>query len=357
MCLKKKSEKKLFALLDKNDILIFRFLTVFLKKKIYTMGNSLLDFIILEDLNSLVNEFNLTENVSLSFLDKTMDAYLNSYSDSKFIFFIEIKDLRRFFDSNKTLAYNTLIPNKCFLCFDIINPKRNLFYGVYKEDKWKLYGEQIFRLKIEEKYISDERISFKEIGITDIEDRFGAKNLIKAVDKLPENGFTSVYRLFKTIEKITNDFSKGVIADEIITFTLMLNDIKFCSTEEKTKDFHERASIFRKYGTKLRANSAKSIEKIREQYSLILQNPDNYVVGQSYRLLPKDDLPRLSKLLQNPFGLVLLFYVDRIFLKISNAGELMNLIVIDFVFYRQKMLSLMDLRSSILQEISNFIDS
>jgi hypothetical protein len=250
------------------------------------------------------------------------------------------------------------------MCFDLVNPNKNVFYGVYNgyaDDPNKL-----FHLRFLTNEVKDTSISYKknyaayyypQLTIKEIEKFFEVEDLIYSIDKFHDVEFTTIYGLYKNLNRITHNFDMSISADEIITFTLILNDIKYCSTDEKTKDFDKRASVFNDYATKLRVSSSKELEEIRNQYFLLLQNPNNFIVGQSFRLMPKNDSSIINKLLGNPFGLALLFYIDRIFLKISKADDLMSLIIFDFMLFFPKMSSLIDLRSDILQEITNFINS
>jgi hypothetical protein len=348
--------------LDKDFTEISWFLTDFLVNKFHTLKNSFIDSIKSNELHDLVSEYNLINNRFLAISDKSIESFLNYYSNNKYIFSIEVKKPEEFFKvSNINKSYFPLI---CFMCFDLVNPNKNVFYGVYNgyaDDPNKL-----FHLRFLTNEVKDTSISYKknyaayyypQLTIKEIEKFFEVEDLIYSIDKFHDVEFTTIYGLYKNLNRITHNFDMSISADEIITFTLILNDIKYCSTDEKTKDFDKRASVFNDYATKLRVSSSKELEEIRNQYFLLLQNPNNFIVGQSFRLMPKNDSSIINKLLGNPFGLALLFYIDRIFLKISKADDLMSLIIFDFMLFFPKMSSLIDLRSDILQEITNFINS
>lgn len=178
------------SFLDKNFVQILKFLEEFLLNKFYNLGNSFIDILKSEELTALVNEFNLINGSHLNFSNKKITVNLNSYLNNKFIFFIEINYPQEFFNVNGFTE--RIFPFKCFACFDLVNPTKNVFFRVYKYKKVSAeLTEEFFYLETGKKIVLDDTGSyyrrpnyFSQITIQDIEDLFGAKNLNYSIDKI-----------------------------------------------------------------------------------------------------------------------------------------------------------------------------
>lgn len=130
-------------------------------------------------------------------------------------------------------------------------------------------------------------------------------------------------KFYLQVQEIVKEFNPLVNNIEVLTFSLIINDMKISNKPEIMYDFEYRNSIFNNifmhyFNNENQLEQAKFIHAV---YDSIISEPDKYLLGQAYAMFPVEDVKIISQLKSVPAGVMLLFFIDRIYYGIKLPSD------------------------------------
>lgn len=337
---------------------IYDFQQDFLPSVFFHKTDQILNDILANEFHKYVDAFKEMGRVLL--LDKeNLDIEIRKYNENQYIARISIRDLMKVIHRE----WKTPLCDTIYLYFNTQNPKLNMYYTVEnsqvsKDTNYMLCAKNTegIRLLLGSSSVDGDNF-MQDIGFIEIEKRLNVtpqkdrtdSNEVK--DDLLRNEFGSFY---DKVIKNAIIFDSNLDKIECISFALLINDIKI-STHIQFLSFTEREEIFEKRYKEVANRELDKCKSIRDSYSTILSSPNDYVIGQSFNMMPAQDIEIVQSLLRSPYGICLLHFIDRLNYGFTKPEDTKNIVIGDFLSNISKAQKLLILRGELWSEILEFI--
>ena len=337
---------------------VYDFQQEFLPSIFFHKTDQFLNDVLVNDFFKYIDLFNV--NGKLLLLDKeNLDIEIRNYNDNQYILRISIIDLQ----SVTPIKWKAPLCDTIYLYFNKQNPKENLYFTVENSS-----GSEEYKYMLCAKNTEGRRLLFgsksidgnnfiEDVKFLEIEKRLKVIPDETLTNKnLFENELTSneIISFYNKVTNIVNSFDSNFDEPECISFALLINDIKV-STHNQSLSFTEREDIFVKWSEELSKGNINKCKLIRDSYSTILNSPNDYVIGQSFNMMPIQDIEIVNKLLQSPYGISLLHFIDRINYGFNDPEDTKNIVIGDYLSNASKTPKLLILRGELWSEIVEFV--
>ena len=337
---------------------IYDFQQEFLPSVFFHKTDQFLNDVLVNDFLKYIDLFN--DKGKLLLLDKeNLDIEIRKYNDNQYILRISIIDLQRV----TPIKWKAPLCDTVYLYFNKQNPKENLYFTVENSS-----GSEEYKYMLCAKNTEGRRLLFGSTsidGINFIEDvKF--LEIEKRLKVIPDETLTNknlfeneltcneIISFYNKVTNIVNSFASNFDNNEGIAFSLLINDIKV-STKTQLLSFNEREDIFVKWSERLSNGNHNKCKLIRDSYSTILINPNDFVIGQAFNLMPTQDIEIVNKLLQSPYGISLLHFIDRLNYGFNKPEDTKNIVIENISSSFSKAQKLLILRGKLWSEILEFV--
>jgi len=160
---------------------------------------------------------------------------------------------------------------------------------------------------------------------------------------------------YKKVLKSANAFNSNIDKNECISFALIINDIKI-STRTQSLSLTEREEIFEKSYKEVANGELDKCISIRESYSTILSSPNDYVIGQSFNMMPAKDIHIVHSIKQSYYGICLLHFIDRLNYGFMRASDTKTIVIGNIFSEISNAHKILFLRGELYSEILHFVN-
>lgn len=182
------------------------------------------------------------------------------------------------------------------------------------------------------------------------------ETVINDKEETDESDHKIILDFNRKVRNVVSNLGKDVEEEEVVTFSLLIDDIKFCNTTEKAQNFTEREKLFKDGFESMSSKSIENAIKIRDAYSVILGNPSEYVLGQSFNMMPVADVKIIQKLQSNPYGIVMLHFIDRLNYGFRKPEDTKNPVIGSIVSEMEKFETLLKVRGELWKLILDYTE-